>query len=101
MTYEVYKQYETYNERGKLNMRGNRIPVQKTQSFVKENGTIATRELNSYVAVLTEKDGSEVKAVRICTANKKGNALNDEIKENYPDWNIKYVAKLYDSDFDN
>lgn len=81
-------------------MRGKRIPVQKTETFVKENGNLGTREYNSYVAVLTEKDGSEVKAVRISTLNKKGNDLKEEIEQTYPDWNIKYIAKLYDLDFE-
>ena len=81
-------------------MKGTRIPVYKTEVFIKEGGTIGTREYNCYVVVLTEKDGSEVKAVRISTTNKKGNALTAEVNEMYPDWNIKYIAKLYDSDFD-
>lgn len=81
-------------------MKGTRIPVQKTEAYVKDNGTIGTREYNCYVVVLTEKAGSEVMAVRISTTNKKGNALTAEVKETYPDWNIKYIAKLYDNDFD-
>ena len=81
-------------------MKGTRIPVHKTEVFIKDGGTLGTREYNYYVVVLTEKDGSEVKAVRISTTNKKGNALTAEVNEMYPGWNIKYIAKLYDSDFD-
>lgn len=54
-----------------------------------------TIKLYSYVALLTEKDGSEVKAVRFDGYERKTDVMND-----CPDdWNIKGIYKLYDEDF--
>lgn len=81
-------------------MKGKRIPVEIIQTYFADNGTQKSRVLHSYVALLAEKDGSEVKAVRLDEMGlTKGNALNDYIREHYPDWNIKGVWRLYDDDF--
>ena len=81
-------------------MKGKKIPVEVNETFVKDNGNIGHRVLHSYVALLTEKDGSEVKAVRLDQLSiKKGNSLNDYIQEQFPDWNIKGVWRLYEDDF--
>ena len=81
-------------------MKGEKIPVEVSETFVKDNGNIGHRVLHSYVALLTEKDGSEVKAVRLDRISlTKGNALNDYIQERFPNWNIKGVWRLYEDDF--
>lgn len=81
-------------------MKGERIPTEINQTYSADNGTRKSRVLHSYVALLTEKDGSEVKAVRLDEMEiKKGNALNDYIRKHYPDWNIKGTWRLYDDDF--
>lgn len=52
-------------------------------------------KLYSYVALLTEKDGSEVKAIRYDGYQRATDVMND-----VPDgWNIKAVHKLYEEDF--
>ena len=52
-------------------------------------------KLYSYVALLTEKDGSEVKAIRFDGYQRATDVMND-----CPDgWNIKGVYKLCDEDF--
>lgn len=81
-------------------MRGTKLPVQTEEEVMKENGKMGKVIFSSYVALLTEKGGSEVKAVRIHTDKKKGNDLTKEIAEKYPDWNIKGVWRLYDFDFE-
>lgn len=81
-------------------MRGKRIPVEVEQMFIKQNGNTGRRVLHSYVALLTEKDGSEVKAVRFDEMNlTKGPELSSYIEEQYPDWNIKGIWRLYEDDF--
>lgn len=75
------------------------MPVQTSEQYMKENGNMGTCVSSSYAALLTEKDGSEVMAVRIHTANKKGGGIEREIEEMYPDWNIKGIWRLYDDDF--
>lgn len=80
-------------------MKGQRIQTQLTEQFIKQNGTLGTRVWSDYAVLLTEKDGSEVKAVRIRTLNKKGSGLTEEIEEKYPDWNIKGCWRLYEDDF--
>lgn len=81
-------------------MKGERIPVEVHQMYFTNNGTQKNKVLHSYVALLTEKDGSEVKAVRFDEMDlKKGNGLNEYIQECYPDWNIKGTWRLYEDDF--
>lgn len=80
-------------------MRGQRIQTQTTETFIKQNGTLGTRVWSDYAVLLTEKDGSEVKAVRIHALNKKGSGLTEEIEEQYPEWNIKGCWRLYEDDF--
>ena len=76
-----------------------KTPVDGYKTFFKPNGfrgrTIA---IHSYVALLTEKDGCEVKAVRYDGYETKEAVHNDVVKE-WPDWNIKGVWRLYDQDF--
>jgi hypothetical protein len=84
-------------------MKGIKEPVEKHETFVKDNGCIGTRVYHSYVVLLTEKDGSEVKAVRFSTTEKKGNdsfaeAFHEEFPE-WEDWNVKGTWRLYEDDF--
>lgn len=58
-----------------------------------------TIRLYSYVAVLTEKGGSHVKAVRYDRFQSKTDVMR-EIFSDYPDWNLKELRRLYDEDFD-
>lgn len=53
-------------------MKGIKEPVESSETYVKDNGCLGTRVLHSYVVVLTEKDGANVKAIRIHTQHKKG-----------------------------
>ena len=55
------------------------------------------KKLYSYVALLTEKDGSEVKALRFDGYERKTDVM-DEIPEG---WNLKAIHKLYDEDFES
>ena len=60
-----------------------------------------TTKTFSYVVLLCEKGGSEVKAVRLDGYTSKYDLnFQDDLKGNYPDWNIKGIWKLYDEDFD-
>lgn len=84
-------------------MRGERKPVETHETYFKENGCMAHRVYHSYVVLLTEKDGSEVKAVRIHTTEKKGTtAFSELFHDAFPDWenwNIKGSWRLYEDDF--
>lgn len=81
-------------------MKGKRIPVEVHETYFNDGGNMKTRVLHSYVALLTERDGSEVKAVRFDRmALKKGPELTSYIEEHYPDWNIKGCWRLYEDDF--
>ena len=67
----------------------------------KDNGGTKTEKTYSYVALLCEKNGSEVKAVRLDGyASKYDKDMRQDIDRNFPGWNIKGIWKLYDSDFD-
>ena len=58
-----------------------------------------TTKKYSYVFTLCKKDGSEVLAVRK-DYYARGLDARREVLEEYPDWNIKNILKLYDSDFE-
>lgn len=55
-----------------------------------------TKKLYSYAVLLTEKGGSEVKAIRFDGYERKTDVY-DEIPDG---WNMKSIHKLYDEDFD-
>lgn len=81
-------------------MKGIKEPVESSETYVKDNGCLGTRVLHSYVVVLTEKDGANVKAIRIHTQHKKGQSeMMDQIEMGYPEWNIKSITRLYEDDF--
>ena len=84
-------------------MKGKREPVETLEEYFKDNGCMARRVYHSYVILLTEKDGSEVKAVRIHTIEKKGTTNFEEAyHEAFPDWenwNVKGTWRLYEDDF--
>ena len=76
-----------------------KIPVETFRTEYKPNGYQGrTIRLHSYVVMLTEKDGCEVKAVRYDGYETK-EQVHTIAAEKYPDWNIKGVWRLYDSDF--
>ena len=53
------------------------------------------KKLYSYAVLLTEKDGSEVKAMRF-----DGYECKTDVMHEIPDgWNLKSIHKLYDEDF--
>ena len=55
-----------------------------------------TKKLYSYAVLLTEKDGSEVKAMRFDGYERKTDVMHE-----IPDgWNLKAIQKLYDEDFE-
>ena len=78
-------------------------PVETLEEYFKENGCLARRVFRSYVALLTEKNGSEVKAVRLHTDKKKGQQeLFDDLEEVFPElnkWNVKGIWRLNEEDF--
>lgn len=57
-----------------------------------------TIRLYSYVALLTEKGGSEVKAVRY-DGFQRATDVMAEIDTDYPGWKIRGVYKLSEEDF--
>lgn len=73
-------------------------PCEIDEIIFKDNGCAKRIKTYSYVAVLTQIDGDEVKAVRYDGYTSKFN-LQDAVKNDYPDWNLKGVWKLYDDDF--
>ena len=76
-------------------------PCAQLTTLAKPNGNLITVKTYSYVALLTEKGGSEVKAVRLDGyPSKNDRNLWEDIKGNYPGWKIKGIWKLYDEDFD-
>ena len=83
--------------------KGNRLPVETIETITKDNGKQSNVVYHSYVLLLTEKDGSEVKAVRFHTDKKKSNKdFNDDFHKAFPDWNnwnIKGCWRLYEDDF--
>lgn len=84
-------------------MKGKREPVQTEDIYINEKGRTSKVVYSSYVVLLTEKDGSEVKAVRFSTEKKKGNTdFAEAFHDAFPDWenwNVKGSWRLYDDDF--
>ncbi len=76
-----------------------RRPCETIEVVQKENGTYRSVKHYSYVALLTEVDGDQVKAVRYDGYTSKEDGLIPEIEREYPGWNIKGIWKLYDNDF--
>lgn len=64
----------------------------------KENGTMVTIKVFSYVAILCRKGGDEVKAARLDGFERMTDARK-AFWEQFPGWNVKEVRKLYDEDF--
>lgn len=69
------------------------------ETYFKPNGNMAHRKTYSYVILLCKKGGDEVKAIRVDGYTSKYDML-DDVSGNYPDWNLKGIWKLYDSDFE-
>ena len=81
-------------------MKGIKEPTQTEEIYIDEKGKTKKIVYSSYVVVLTEKDGANVKAVRIHTTAKKGQSeMIDQIEAQWPDWNIKSITRLYEDDF--
>lgn len=69
------------------------------KDFVQSStGRLVKASFYSYVATLCKKDGDEVMAIRLDGFSNKVDVYH-EIAENYPEWNLKGVLKLYDDDF--
>lgn len=56
-------------------------------------------KLNSYVVTLCKQDGSEVMAVRMEYYQNKTD-VHHACLDQYPEWNVKTIGRLYDEDFD-
>ena len=52
-----------------------------------------------YVALLTRKEGTEVKAVRM-NGYEKQQDLQPVLSSDYPDWNVKGIWRLFAEDFE-
>ena len=76
-----------------------RRPCETIEMVQKENGTFRSVKHYSYVALLTEIEGDRVQAVRYDGYTSKYDGLTEEIKADYPGWNLKGIWKLYDTDF--
>ena len=61
-------------------------------------GRMVKARFYSYVATLCRKDGDEVMAVRLDGYSNK-EEIYRELEDEYPEWNLKGVLKLYDDDF--
>lgn len=68
-----------------------------TTSFLKDGNK--TIKLNSYVVTLCKQDGSEVMAVRMEYFQNKTD-VHHACLDQYPEWNVKTIGRLYDEDFD-
>ena len=68
-----------------------------TTSFLKDGNK--TIKLNSYVVTLCKQDGSEVMAVRMEYYQNKVD-VHHACLDQYPEWNVKTIGRLYDEDFD-
>lgn len=75
-----------------------RRPCVTYEREIKENGLGRTIKKFSYVAVLTKINDSEVKAVRMDGFERKTD-VHKKVEEQFPDWKVKAVHKLYDEDF--
>ena len=78
-----------------------RRPCETVEMIQKENGNFKSVKHYSYVALLTEIDGDQVKAVRYDGYTSKCNGLANEVENDHPGWKIKGIWKLYDDDFRN
>lgn len=76
-----------------------RIPTEVEEIFTKPNGALGRRVLHSYVVLLTESGGSEVKAIRLDNMAIRKDEIVRKIYKEYPGWNIKGVWRLYEDDF--
>ncbi len=76
-----------------------RTPTDVVDIVLTESGRSKKVTLHSYVATLTEKDGSDVKAIRIDGATNKYD-VHMALLDRFPNWNIKTISKLYETDFD-
>lgn len=75
-----------------------RRPCEVMTTITKDNGCIKNVKTFSYVALLTEINGDEVKAVRYDGYTSKYD-LKDIVAKVYPEWNLKGIWKLYDAEF--
>ena len=74
-------------------------PCESLYQERKKNGMLGkTIKLSSYVVILCEINGAEVKAVRMDYYRTK-NEAKAYAAEQYPDWKIKAVYRLYDEDY--
>ena len=74
-------------------------PTNSTKVVTKPNGCLKNIPVYSYVAVLCEKDGDRCMAVRF-DGYERGSDLWPILGEEYPDWKLKAIHKLYDEDFE-
>lgn len=75
-----------------------RRPCEETALVLTETGRYKTVKLYSYVVTLTKIDSDEVMAERYDSFANKSDVWN-EVVNDYPDWKIKNILKLYDDDF--
>lgn len=75
-----------------------KTPVDGYKTITTDKGYLKQIPLHSYIAVLTEIDGHEVKAVRYDGYETREAVHNDVISE-WPDWKIKGIWRLHDTDF--
>ena len=75
-----------------------RRPTEVTEYTTTVSGRTRKETFYSYVATLARKIGYEVLAVRYDHQQNKVEVYK-HIQEDYPDWNLKGVLKLYDEDF--
>lgn len=67
---------------------------------IKDNGLMKRIPLHSYVVLFTEKEGSDVMAIRYNCFENQYAVREMALKKYGAHWNIKEIRKLYDSDFD-
>ena len=76
-----------------------RRPCEVYKVVQKENGTYRKVKHYSYVALLTKIEDDQVLAVRYDGYTSKYDGLLDDVKHDYPEWNVKGIYKLYEQDF--
>ncbi len=81
-------------------MKGERRSCSSERVSWKKNGCQQKVQTFSYVVTLCEKDGSEVMALRLDGFERILDARK-EAEKLMPEWNIKEIRKLYNSDFDD
>ena len=74
-------------------------PCEQTD-IVRTGKSTKTIKTYSYVALLCEKDGSEVKAIRYDGYTSKYDLRDSIIENEHLGWKCKGVWRLYDSDFE-